>query len=137
MIILSTKTVYGIAALVDLATSPISPAARIDDIAERQSIPPPYLRQILIALKKSGIVESARGTRGGYRLARPASEIGMRAVVEALEGELRATDLALGDRALAAYFSEVGSRIASIFDDTLEDLVARRQRFEDNFVYHI
>ena len=89
-----TKTQYGIRALVHLARSADSSAAvaaseASAEIAKAEGIPPKYLEGILVQLKTAGLVLSERGTKGGYRLARPASEIRMIEIVEALEGEVK------------------------------------------------
>ncbi len=80
------KTQYAIRALVHLAQSGGDNAARIASV---QQISPKYLEGILNQLKLAGLVVSDRGRGGGYRLARNASEIGMKEVVSAMEGELR------------------------------------------------
>jgi Rrf2 family protein len=60
------------------------PAARL---AEYHGVPAAYLAKNLQALSRAGIVETVPGPRGGYRLARPPTEVSMLAVVEALEGD--------------------------------------------------
>jgi Rrf2 family protein len=59
------------------------PAARL---AEYHGLPTPYLAKALQALMRAGVVESTPGRSGGYRLARPASEITMLSIVQAIEG---------------------------------------------------
>src|SRR4051794_3672380 len=59
------------------------PAARL---AEYHGVPAPYLAKNLQALARAGIVESVSGPKGGYRMARPASEVTMLDVVEAIDG---------------------------------------------------
>jgi len=59
------------------------PAARL---AEYHGVPPAYLAKHLQALSRAGILESVHGPRGGYRLARPATEISLLDVVEAIDG---------------------------------------------------
>ncbi len=55
------------------------------DIAARESLPADYVEQILLRLRRAGVVKSTRGARGGYALARPASEISVRDVIAASE----------------------------------------------------
>lgn len=55
------------------------------DMAERESLPPDYVEQILLRLRRAGIVNSTRGARGGYALARPPAEITVRDVIAASE----------------------------------------------------
>jgi len=85
---LSTKGEYGLLALVDLALQGQDQPVQASDIAQRQQIPKQYLDQLLMILKRSGLVSSARGRRGGYRLSRPAGTITLLEAVVALEGPL-------------------------------------------------
>jgi Rrf2 family protein len=62
-----------------------APSAR--DLAEFQGVSPSYVAKLFTQLEKSGLVVSAEGVRGGYRLARPPGEITILQVVDALEGE--------------------------------------------------
>ena len=84
---LSTRSTYGIRALVELALAsgrgPVSAAA----IAKRQDLSVAYLEQLLHRLKKRGLVSSIRGPRGGYVLARDPGRITMADVVGVLDGE--------------------------------------------------
>lgn len=83
---LSTRSTYGMRALVELALAagrgPVS-AARI---AKRQVLSAAYLEQLLHRLKKDGIVTSIRGPRGGYLLAKSPAHISMAEVVRVLDG---------------------------------------------------
>jgi Rrf2 family transcriptional regulator, iron-sulfur cluster assembly transcription factor len=88
MFTVPTKTQYGIRALVHLARMDAVSAAS-SEIARAEGIPSKYLEGILVQLKTSGLVHSERGKNGGYRLAKPASEIRMIEIVEAMEGEVK------------------------------------------------
>ncbi len=83
---LTMKGDYGLRAMLDMAAyygqGPIESA----DIARRQYIPVQYLDQILMALRKEGLVRSVRGPKGGHMLARTPAEITMAQVMQALEG---------------------------------------------------
>ncbi len=72
---LGTKGRYAVMAMVDLARHDKDCPVRICEIAERQEISPSYLEQLFAKLRRSGLVASARGAGGGYKLVRPASEI--------------------------------------------------------------
>lgn len=85
---LSTKGRYGLRAVVDLAVHGTECAVSINSIALRQGLSESYLEQLIAKLKKAGIVNSIRGTNGGYRLAKPASEITVGDILRALEGQL-------------------------------------------------
>ncbi len=88
MFTVSTKTQYGIRALVHLARKGRD-SATSSEIAKAEGISPKYLEGILGQLKAAGLVLAERGKNGGYRLARDASGIRMLDIVEALEGEIR------------------------------------------------
>jgi len=59
----------------------------IHDVAEGHSIPIKYLEHILLSLKKAGILESRRGVRGGYTLARPPGQISIGEVLRVVDGK--------------------------------------------------
>ena len=60
---------------------------KVADITKRADIPKPYLHKILHALVKSGFIEAKRGYRGGMALSRPADQITLLDIVEAVQGE--------------------------------------------------
>jgi Rrf2 family transcriptional regulator, cysteine metabolism repressor len=84
----STKAEYGIRVMVELARQPGEEPIPLAEIAERGGLPLAYLEHLVARLRKADLVTSRRGSRGGYLLARPASEITMAEVVEALEGSI-------------------------------------------------
>ncbi|TML98930.1 MAG: Rrf2 family transcriptional regulator [Actinobacteria bacterium] len=84
----STKAEYGIRVLVELAGRNGESPVPLAEIAETNGLPLAYLEHLVARLRKAGLVESRRGARGGYLLARPADEITMAEVVEALEGAI-------------------------------------------------
>ena len=63
-----------------------APWLSIREIASRENYSPAYIEKILQHLRQAGLVESSQGNQGGYRLARPASEINLRQIIDALEG---------------------------------------------------
>ncbi len=82
---LSTKGRYGMVALADLALLNSSELASLSDISRRQDISLPYLEQLFVKLRRYGLVDSVRGPNGGYRLARPATEIRIVDILKALD----------------------------------------------------
>lgn len=83
----TAKADYAVRAAVELAASRDGPVSA-ERIAEAQAIPVNFLENILLDLRRAGIVESRRGAAGGYLLARPADEIVVADVVRAVEGPL-------------------------------------------------
>lgn len=85
---LSTKGRYGLRALIDLALYSENETVSIASISARQNISESYLEQLIAKLRKAGLVTSVRGAGGGYRLAKPATEISVGDILRALEGSL-------------------------------------------------
>jgi Rrf2 family transcriptional regulator, iron-sulfur cluster assembly transcription factor len=89
---LSTKGRYGLRAVLDLAIHNAEDAVALSQIAERQGISMNYLEQLIAKLKRAGLVNGIRGAQGGYKLALPAEEISVGAILRALEGDLNPVD---------------------------------------------
>jgi Rrf2 family protein len=87
----STRAEYGVRVMVELARHGANgdrECVSLSEIADGDGLPLAYLEHLAARLRKAGLVESRRGARGGYLLARPAEEISMAEVVEALEGSI-------------------------------------------------
>lgn len=86
MIRISTRGRYALRAMVDVVQHADGVPVPRQKIAERQNISPDYVAQLFRELAEVGLVEGVKGPGGGYRLARPATAITARDVVEAVEG---------------------------------------------------
>ena len=84
----STKAEYGVRLMVELGRQPDATPISLSTVAEAERLPLSYLEHLVAKLRKAGLVASTRGAHGGYRLAKPAAQITMDAVVEALEGQI-------------------------------------------------
>src|SRR3954452_4495396 len=84
----STKAEYGVRLMVELGRQAGEQPVALSAVAEAERLPLSYLEHLVAKLRNAGLVTSTRGAHGGYRLARPASEITMDQVVEALEGQI-------------------------------------------------
>lgn len=93
---ISTKGRYGLRAIIDIAAHSGEGQIPIKEVARRQGISDNYLEQIIFPLKKAGIVQSVRGSQGGYLLARPAREITAGDVLRVLEGDLAPVECLAG-----------------------------------------
>jgi Rrf2 family transcriptional regulator, iron-sulfur cluster assembly transcription factor len=85
---LSSKGLYGVQAIFDLAFHAEAAGAQVKEICERQNIPARFLEQVFQDLRKAGIVTSKRGPRGGYQLAAAPDRIRVGDIVRALEGPI-------------------------------------------------
>jgi len=83
---MTMKNDYGLRAMIDLATRYGQGPTPSADIAHRQAIPEQFLDQLLITLRRAGLLKSMRGPQGGHLLARPPAQITMNDVIHALDG---------------------------------------------------
>lgn len=93
---LSTKGRYAVMAMVDLARHSQGKPVALNDIAVRQEISLSYLEQLFAKLRRGGLVISARGPGGGYRLARSAEETRISDIILAVDEPIKATRCEVG-----------------------------------------
>ncbi|QTX32079.1 Rrf2 family transcriptional regulator [Aminithiophilus ramosus] len=139
---LSTKTRYGLRALLDLARQDGTLPVPLREIAERQGLSEAYLEKLLGLLRRKGLVETVRGVQGGYRLATTASNITVAQVLDVLDGPIRFSDCASGGHCRlreACPANSLWTRLQAgveqvLRETTLEDLIndsfASREGFE-------
>ena len=132
---MSTRGDYAARALLSLALHATERPTSVKEIAERTSLPQPYLEQILLALKGAGIVVSKRGVGGGYVLAREPAAITLGDIVSAVDGPIVVGDFGEphqngacdheGQCVLLAVWAGVGDEMRRLLDGlTLADVAA-------------
>ncbi|MEA2479239.1 MAG: Rrf2 family transcriptional regulator, cysteine metabolism repressor [Thermoleophilaceae bacterium] len=94
---ITSKSPYAVRALAELARTGSAGPVPIGEIARRREIPVQFLEGLFATLRRAGLLQSQRGVKGGYSFARPAEEITVLDVVEALEGRLGADAQQNGD----------------------------------------
>ena len=94
---LSTKGRYSVTALYDLALHYGEGVVPLKTIAQTQLISETYLEQLMVPLRRAGLVESVRGAQGGYTLALPPEEITIGRIITAVEGPIALVDCLLTD----------------------------------------
>jgi Rrf2 family protein len=107
-VIFSSKAEYGVRLMVELGRQSAGRPTSLKAIAEAEGLPLAYLEQVVARLRKAGLVMSARGAHGGYWLARPAEEIAMNEVVEALEGAIAPMDCFVNEQTARVVCSHEG-----------------------------
>lgn len=85
---LSTRTRYAVRAMIELAQNEPNKPLQLKVIAERQDISVKYLEQLMAVLRSAGLIRSVRGSKGGYVLSRPASQVRLSDVLHCLEGSV-------------------------------------------------
>ncbi|MEY8831229.1 Rrf2 family transcriptional regulator [Sedimentitalea sp. XS_ASV28] len=116
---LSTKGRYAMAALVDIALQPEDALVTLGDISQRQNISLPYLEQLFVKLRRAELVQSVRGPGGGYRLAKPSTEIRVVDVLGAVDETVDAMHKGAG-----ASGASSGSRAQSLTNRLWESMSA-------------
>ncbi len=116
---LSTKGRYAMVALTDLAGQPDGALVALSEISRRQDISLPYLEQLFVKLRRANLVKSVRGPGGGYRLARPASDVRVVEIMEAVDETVDAMHKGAGASGGAS-----GSKAQSLTNRLWESLSA-------------
>jgi Rrf2 family cysteine metabolism transcriptional repressor len=114
--IFSSKAEYGVRLMVELGRQSPEQPTSLKAIADAEGLPLAYLEQVVARLRKAGLVMSARGAHGGYWLARPADEIAMDEVVQALEGAIAPMECFVHDhteRVLCSHEPDAGRGCAT------------------------
>ena len=131
---LSTRSRYGLRAVLELAIEYGNKPMQIKKIADREDISSKYLEQLMSTLKSAGIVRSVRGPKGGYFLAKPPSEVKLSHVFLALEGPLITADcvdhpefcVRCTDCVTRQVWTEIHDAMMSVLESqTMEDLVKK------------
>lgn len=135
----SAKVDYAVRAAIELAAREGDGAVKGEELARAQGIPPRFLENILVALRRAELVESRRGPDGGFRLARPADEICVAEVIRAVDGPLASVGGVRPDQlhyngsavSLPAMWVAVRAALRDLLETvTLADLAAGRLPIE-------
>ena len=133
----SAKAIYGLCAMLELGQNHGNGPIQIKDIARIHDIPQHYLEQLLVFLKKAGIVKSYRGTAGGYSLARSPSQIRVSEILSCLDGKVEVVPDSKRDNVAAFFWDDLQTFIEKKIDISLEDLLLGLQDAEGKFIYTI
>lgn len=143
---LSSRTRYGMRAMLELALEYGKKPLQIKAIADREDISNKYLEQLIAMLKSSGLVRSMRGPRGGYMLARPPAEIKLSDIFTTLEGSLVPVECIehtefcprCSDCATRLIWQDLYRALMSILETTtLQDLVEKSVKLQRGDHYQI
>lgn len=140
----STKGIYGLKALVDLAMHSSEDVVTLKSICERQGMSERYLEQIFSLLRKNGIIKGRKGSQGGYILSKEAEEFTLAELLRALEGDLVCVTLAesLGnlDKIMQSFiWNKVDESVIDLLSSrTLKDLVDEYNKSNpQEYMYYI
>ncbi len=138
---------YALKTILDLALHYGNSPVTIHDLAGRADIPPKFLEQILLDLKRGAFVESRRGKVGGYLLARPPSQIKLGEIIRFIEGPTEPIACTEKDYSgcrdkykcvFRGVWQEIARATSKIIDNiTFEDLCKKVKVPSSTLVYHI
>ena len=134
---MSARGIYGLTAMVELAAHFERGPMQIREIADAHDIPQHYLEQILVALKKAGLVDSHRGAQGGYFLARRPGRIAVIDILGTLEGPLEVVPAQRRRGVLDSFWSDLDRKLRDFLGLSLEQLMERTKTAQDEFTYVI
>jgi Rrf2 family cysteine metabolism transcriptional repressor len=132
MVSVTSKSRYAVVAMAELARSGDRPVP-IAQVAERRGMPVQFLEQLFTTLRRDGLLQSHRGVKGGYTLARPPQEITVLEVVQSLDGRLGQEGKEAG-----GIWAEGVEALRGVFRSTTIADIARREGEEAGAgMYHI
>lgn len=120
---ISTKSVYAAEALYALGKAGDENLMTIRQISDAAGISKNFLEQILLLLKKSGMLSSVKGPHGGYRLERPLSEIHLSELMEILENDAFENPYSGGDSALELFWKERSEDLKKALNVPLSEIL--------------
>ena len=122
MIGISSKTIYAVAALNELGAISENKVLKIKDIALSANIPQNFLEQILLELKKQGLLISIKGAYGGYKLARSLKNITLKDVVLILESDIFSDINHANNPGLKLFWEDIKQNAIKVFEIPLSEL---------------
>lgn len=128
------RTDYALRSLTLLAMQEPGSVVPAGELADALNLPRRFVEQQLSELSRTGIVESVRGARGGYRLAAPAGAIAVSTVVSALQGVVLDVPRVKGSAVSETWASAAAALEASLSSVTLADLARRQTELNAEFV---
>ena len=137
MPLISSKGVYGLAAMYELLKHDNKEPMQIKKIAKQANIPQNYLEQLLSKLRHASLVKSIRGSQGGYLLATNPKNILIKDILAILEDDIKLTHNKSNNPVLNLFFDETKSKIQQIFNLSLYDLKKYQKTYNQHLHYNI
>ncbi|NOX14629.1 MAG: Rrf2 family transcriptional regulator [Epsilonproteobacteria bacterium] len=137
MVGITTKTIYATAALYQLSFCGQDETLKIKDIAEKANIPQRFLEQILLELKKKGILISTKGAFGGYKLAKPLEDIKLRDIMMILENDNCSDICKTNNSVLKLFWKELQTNLNTVFDIPLSEFKKYEEKINQTLNFSI
>ena len=137
MLGISNKSIYAIAALQELGNISEDKVLKIKEIALKGNIPQNFLEQILLELKKQGLLTSTKGAYGGYKLARKLENISLKEVLTILETDMFSENCKTDNEGLRLFWSEIKKNVVTVLDIPLSELKNYQMKATQTLNYSI
>ena len=137
MLGITNKTIYGMASLHQLGLLKVGERLKIKEIAQLANTPQKFLEQILLELKKGGVLNSTKGANGGYTLAKPLQEIRLIEIINILENNAFDETCKTDNEVLKLFWKDKQQALLSVLDTPLSELTSYQERVNQNFNYMI
>lgn len=134
---LTTKGSYGITIILELSKYYNKKLLQISEISQKNDIPKSYLIQLLNKLKNSGLIDSIRGNKGGYKLSKSPDEITLKEVIEKLEGTIELFRQYDDEDIVRKIFNNVEKTLKEELKVTFTELLLRQEEDYKNSMYYI
>ena len=123
---LSTKSRYGLRILIQIALDNINgkQLSQGKNIAKKQGVTDAYLEQIMIPMKRGGIVGAVRGCNGGYELRKKAEDITVLEIIELFEGRIKLSDCSIGNQNCSRFEACPTVNVWKELEDTFREKAA-------------
>lgn len=121
---LTARSEYALLALTYLARHQVEGYTSIDTIASAQGIPPKFLEQLMLALKRGHFLRSAKGQKGGYQLAKKPDQISLAEVIRLFDGALAPTE-SVSENFYESTPIEKEKKLTKVFKD-IRDYVSQK-----------
>ncbi|MCZ6103931.1 RrF2 family transcriptional regulator [Campylobacter ureolyticus] len=137
MPILTTKGVYGLMAIAQIANASKFAPISIKDISDKTGVSKGYLEQILNDLRNAKIISSKKGKNGGYFLRKPAQKISFYDIFHTLEKDFKMTNLDVKDEILQQFFKNGDKKLEEVFSSSISDIIKTTEDSSKNLDFAI
>ena len=143
---ISTKGRYSVTALYELALHYGDGPVSLKSVATSQGLSENYLEQLMVPLRRAGLVKSIRGAQGGYMLAKAPEEITISAIITTVEGPIAVVDCLLADaqdekqlcdKACACVTRGIWEKVCDSISEVLESITLRTLLDSDEGKEHV
>ncbi len=137
MLNITSRANYGLRAMLELALHFNQGVLQGGELSKKGDIPKNYLEQLLNVLKKTGLIQSLRGNKGGYKLSRPPENISLSEIIHSLEGPANTSYSYPKNDAIKQCYIKAEHALASVFQISLRELLNEQEKIDKQLTFYI